>query len=158
MLGLETHVERALPAGASKADVLSAILLTMPVVEGAQEFNEMMFGRILKMNNRALDGFLDFFVKSDIDCRKRICGQECRYCYSIADEVMVYDKEYFSALTSSLERRFSSLADGSFFSAEGPRWTDMAQSVFHDECKRFVDLPATEASAKTCSRAPAYLA
>lgn len=69
-----------------------------------QRSRELLFARAITIRNRPLDGFLEFFVKSDQDCRNVSCGETCRHCHAYAGKALVYDEGKEAALLADIER------------------------------------------------------
>lgn len=60
----------------------------------------------VEIDNRALDGFLDFFVKGN--CRPEAC-EECGYCRKIAERAVKIDKQFHKKALFEYERAFNML-------------------------------------------------
>ncbi len=68
----------------------------------------------LYIDNRALDGFIDFFLKQD--CLSA-CGH-CDYCRKAAEETIRFDPGEVDEYTARLTEALTSLSDSSVFRAE----------------------------------------
>lgn len=60
------------------------------------------------VNNKSLDGFLDYFIKKDFSCD--VCCGKCDYCDKIADKHVVY-KEDTELYLKDLEQRLAARID-----------------------------------------------
>lgn len=66
----------------------------------------------LKLDNRALDGFIDRFLEKsciDTDCEK------CRYCHRIAERALTIDPEYRRDVLARYDELFSEMHSGRFW-------------------------------------------
>lgn len=76
----------------------------------------LLFVNQVNIDNKLLDGFLDYFLKKDFDCQQQDCS-ECGYCSRIAKKAVKtaltdgMKKEY----EQKYEQLFATLADGTFF-------------------------------------------
>lgn len=66
-----------------------------------------------RLDNRALDGFLDHFLAGR--CDTATCGTECRYCWEVAQRAFVMDDGERRAALARLEAALADMADGSMF-------------------------------------------
>lgn len=57
-----------------------------------KKLSEIPPGIDVYINNRALDGFLDFFIKGG--CGQQGACSECRYCYTIAEKTVKIEEKY----------------------------------------------------------------
>lgn len=64
------------------------------------------------INNRALDGFLEYFWKEKCNFA---CGQQCNYCQEVADRVITIDHRYRKRAIKNHKMFLDSLADGRMF-------------------------------------------
>lgn len=72
---------------------------------------DLFFG-IFYIDNRSLDGFLEYFIKND--CASMSC-QECGYCADVANRVIRYDVSLQQRLIVEYEKYLDGLASGSVF-------------------------------------------
>lgn len=69
------------------------------LLEGADMYNvecliesrELLFQRDVEICNKQLDGFIDYFVNKDTDCRNELCGITCKYCDKYAAKAIKSD-------------------------------------------------------------------
>jgi collagenase-like PrtC family protease/predicted Zn-dependent protease with MMP-like domain len=73
---------------------------------------EILFERKIEINNRALDGFIDFFVKTGRDCRNELCGIECYHCHNFARKAISVDKERLNKAANEIASLISDVANG----------------------------------------------
>jgi collagenase-like PrtC family protease len=72
---------------------------------------------IFRIDNRKLDGFLDFF--KDFDCEKAICGKDCRYCDQVAAKAVTVDPRKATPWIQKFKEIFEMYADGRAFKKNG---------------------------------------
>ncbi|MGC4113181.1 MAG: U32 family peptidase [Myxococcales bacterium] len=63
------------------------------------------------VDNRALDGFIDHFVRNSPDCPNLVCGEECRYCFGWVERAVRLDGEV-PGLSRAFGEFFARLAHG----------------------------------------------
>lgn len=61
------------------------------------------------VDNRALDGFIDFFFS--VDCRDRDC-EACRYCHAVAEKAVRIAPGFRSESLKRFDRTLEDLAGG----------------------------------------------
>ncbi len=66
------------------------------------------------IDNRALDGFIDYFLKND-NCRLKGC-QECQYCDAVAKKVIkILDQDSYKDLINKYDKFLNYLVSGKMF-------------------------------------------
>lgn len=66
------------------------------------------------VDNRKLDGVLDFFIKTRIDCSRSLCS-ECRYCLNIAKQAVIFpDTKKRQSLIKQYQRAIERIEDGRY--------------------------------------------
>lgn len=71
-----------------------------------------LFFDIFYIDNRLLNGYIDYFIKSD--CTLKSC-QECNYCQSWADRVIKFDHGLQQKLVTKYEEYLSNVVCGNIF-------------------------------------------
>ncbi len=74
------------------------------------------------IDNRALDGFMEHFVKNR--CHVDRCGEGCRYCHNVAARVFEMDPEARNNALSTLKEFKSLLVNGKLFQYS---WQDLEE-------------------------------
>ncbi|MFA6357362.1 MAG: U32 family peptidase [Candidatus Omnitrophota bacterium] len=64
------------------------------------------------IDNRSLDGFLDYFVKND--CTLKSC-QDCKHCQALADKVIQFDHDLQQKLIDKYEQYLDKVVSGDIF-------------------------------------------
>jgi hypothetical protein len=68
------------------------------------------------IDNRALDGFLEFFFK--VDCHERDC-EECRYCHRVAERAVRVDPEFRREVLRQYDEVLDDLCSGGMWRYAG---------------------------------------
>ncbi len=81
--------------------------------DGLCEAAQPLFGALghVVVDNRALDGFLDYFVEHSPDCPNLVCGDECRHCHGYLERAVKLDGAV-PGLNQSFADFFARLAKG----------------------------------------------
>jgi len=64
------------------------------------------------IDNRALDGFLEFFFT--VDCHQRDC-EECRYCHRVAKRAVWVDPEFRREILGRYDEILDDLRSGAMW-------------------------------------------
>jgi len=80
------------------------------------ELNRTLPASPIYLDNRKLDGFLDFFIQGK--CPDNDCGR-CGYCRSVAEKALVIPAEYREKMLRVYEEMLDELASGELFYIHG---------------------------------------
>lgn len=76
---------------------------------------ELLFKRDIRIDNSRLDGFIDYFVKKETDCRNQLCGKTCRHCYEYANKAVVSDWDEPKEISEEIQTFLTEISSGALF-------------------------------------------
>jgi len=104
------------------------------------EIYQLIFANNIIIDNKKLDGFLEFFIKNKVNCLETDC-QECGYCSFIAKTAVSYDVNEYQRLIKQFDNLFNKLTSGDFFSSSNEKvitnvfWSDSINELFNKMIK-----------------------
>lgn len=98
------------------------------------------------IDNSKLDGMLDHFIREGHKCDYTLCGEECRYCFNIADKSISADPDeevtanFLGFIEQTLEQvSTGELADEIYLELDNLEWNNNTK-IKHEKCLEMVPI------------------